>query len=46
MGTDDGSRPRYIRLCDFSSAANSWAPAARYRVWLPKALDPILSPAP
>ena len=42
MGTDlegDLAKPLQIKLCDFSSAGNTWNRAIRYRVWLKKTLD-------
>jgi len=42
MGTDlegQGSEPKAIKFCDFASAGNTWDPATRYRVWIPKTLN-------
>lgn len=48
LGTDlenqANSVPRYIRLCDFSSAGNDWNPIGRYRVWLTKTLNVMSQP--
>ncbi|MBN2288616.1 MAG: glycoside hydrolase family 127 protein [Candidatus Glassbacteria bacterium] len=37
-GRDSGEK-RMIRMCDFSSAGNTWESEVRYRVWLPVLLD-------
>ena len=48
LGTDlenpSDSSPRYIRLCDFSSAGNDWATTGRYRVWLTKPINAMSQP--
>lgn len=35
-GTD---ADRYVKVCDFASAGNSWATDVRYRVWIPKTMN-------
>jgi hypothetical protein len=44
--TGDGAK-RTLRLCDYASAGQTWAPDSAYRVWLPQPLDLAdpLSPA-
>ena len=48
LGTDledaAHSRPKAIRLCDFSSAGNDWDRNGRYRVWLPQTLNQMHAP--
>ena len=42
MGTDlegAGGLAKFVKFCDFASAGNTWDPATRYRVWLPKTLN-------
>lgn len=35
-GTD---ADRFVKVCDFASAGNSWATDVRYRVWIPKTMN-------
>lgn len=37
LETEDAVRK--IHFCDFASAGNTWDPAIRYRVWLPRTLN-------
>ena len=36
--TGDGAK-RTLRLCDYASAGQTWAPDSEFRVWLPQPLD-------
>lgn len=41
LGLDqiDHGKAKNVLFCDFASAGNTWNPAERYRVWLPKSFD-------
>ena len=41
---EGGPKTRSIVLCDYASAGNTFDPSSRFRVWMPRIIDPVKLP--